>query len=119
MQPDPGVIPPSPPSPAEILADPEFQALPIIERQKVMQQIDPNFAGLPEEEQNKVLDRKIPPKPLHGPWDNYKRPKADWSPVVSFWEQRSAVALIPPAILYLFSFGVVPWIARGFRSTQV
>ena len=44
------------PTVREHLANPRFQELPLIEQQKVLQQVDPNFGGLPEEEQLRFLD---------------------------------------------------------------
>jgi hypothetical protein len=38
-----------------VISDPNFLALPVTERQKVMQKLDPNFSGLPPEEQIKVV----------------------------------------------------------------
>src|SRR6185369_16727360 len=43
------------PSPQEILADPNFHALPLGERLKVMRTVDPNFAALPAKDQGTVL----------------------------------------------------------------
>src|SRR6185369_1563558 len=43
------------PSPQEILADPNFHALPLGERLKVLRTVDPNFAALPPKEQGTVL----------------------------------------------------------------
>lgn len=40
-----------------IIADPDFHALPLDEKQKVLVRIDPDYAGLPAKEQMKVLDR--------------------------------------------------------------
>lgn len=42
-------------SPTQILADPNFHALPLGERLKAMRTIDPNFAALPAKEQGTVL----------------------------------------------------------------
>jgi hypothetical protein len=38
---------------------------------------------------------------------------------VHYWSYRCALALLPPMIGYLILFGLIPWIGRGFRSTQV
>jgi hypothetical protein len=43
------------PTPAEVLRDPQFKALPEDERRKVLQQLDPSFRSLAMPEQNKVL----------------------------------------------------------------
>jgi len=42
----------------------------------------------------------------------------DTSPEVRtrYWATRSAVGLLPPALLYLFLFQVIPWVYRGFRQ---
>lgn len=42
-------------NPQQILADPNFHALPLGERLKVMRTVDPNFAGLEPKEQGTVL----------------------------------------------------------------
>src|ERR1700722_11723675 len=44
-----------PKSPQEILADPQFQGLPLGEQLKVMRTVDPNFSALPEKEQGNVI----------------------------------------------------------------
>lgn len=44
------------PTVEQIMSDPEFHAMPIGERQKVMQSIDPEYAGLPPQEQIRVLE---------------------------------------------------------------
>jgi hypothetical protein len=43
------------PSPQEVLSDPNFHALPLGERLKVMRTIDPSFAALPPKEQGRVI----------------------------------------------------------------
>lgn len=44
-----------PADPQQILADPNFHALPLGERLKVMRTVDPNFAALPAKDQGTVL----------------------------------------------------------------
>lgn len=41
------------------------------------------------------------------------------SEVREYWESRSALAFTPPFAGYAFLFGILPWIWRGFRSTQL
>src|SRR6185503_16128328 len=43
------------PSPQQVLADPNFHALPLGEQLKVMRTVDPNFAALPTKEQGTVI----------------------------------------------------------------
>jgi hypothetical protein len=35
-----------------------------------------------------------------------------------YWAVRSGVALLPPGVIYLFLFYVIPWIYRGFRPAK-
>ena len=52
------------PTPQQVLSDPNFQALPISERLKVMRSVDPNFAGLSENDQALVLNHPHPSVPI-------------------------------------------------------
>jgi hypothetical protein len=35
--------------------------------------------------------------------------------LLHYWAVRSSVAVLPPALFYLFLFHVVPWVYRGFK----
>ena len=37
---------------------------------------------------------------------------------VSYWKWRGVTAFAPPVTGYVVFFGILPWIGRGFRSTQ-
>ncbi len=52
------------PTPQQVLSDPNFQALPMGERLKVMRSVDPNFAGLSANDQALVLDHPHPSLPI-------------------------------------------------------
>ncbi len=70
------------PSPQEILADPNFNALPIGERLKVMRTVDPVFAGLPPKDQGTVLYQSA--ASFHPASDTESQPAPDqgfWSTV--------------------------------------
>ena len=73
---------------------------------------------VPEAKEDWFAANAPPGAIVHGPWEKYQKPQLDWRPVVKFWERQAAIALVPPAIGYAFGFVVIPWIGRGFRSTQ-
>jgi len=73
----------------------------------------------PPEKEDWFAANAPPGQPIHGPWEKYQKPELDWKPVIAFWERQAAIALVPPAICYVFGFVVIPWIGRGFRSTHL
>lgn len=54
-----------------------------------------------------------------GDWKLWKQgEKGKSQSTTRYWEAQSALALMPPIVGYLLLFGILPWIGRGFRSTQ-
>jgi hypothetical protein len=48
--------PSTPPPAVDWQSDPDFHALPIVEKDKVLRKVDPDYAGLPPQEQQKALN---------------------------------------------------------------
>jgi hypothetical protein len=92
----------------EVLWNPTFHKLPLGLQKKIHRKVDPNFATLADTEQNKVISIA----------ESTIRKNADPTGVTRFWEQQIVLAMLPPIIIYVGGFWVIPWIVKGFRLTE-
>jgi hypothetical protein len=83
-------------------------------------EVDPSdVTPLPAQPQSTV---PFVPRPLDSDKGPLRLVKSEPLPGVklSYWLAHSAVALLPPLLVYLFLFHVLPWEFRGFKpATQI
>jgi hypothetical protein len=83
-------------------------------------EVDPSdVTPLPAQPQSTV---PFVPPPLDSDKGPLRLVKSEPLPGVklSYWLAHSAVALLPPLLVYLFLFHVLPWVFRGFKpATQI